>query len=284
MLVPNKLIGVDFTSTPSKRKSITVAFGHLQADQVVLERLQAFTDWPSFTQLLMRPEPWLGGFDFPFGLPRELVVALNWPTTWAKLIEHVQTLERSQLREQFKQFCAARPVGNKFAHRATDIPAGSSPSMKWVNPPVAYMFHEGAPRLLQAGVLIPGLHKGTPSSGSIAFEAYPGFIARSITKASYKSDDKNKQTAARESERVNIVKALRLGEHVLQLPVQLTKEQSNLLIQDPGADWLDATICLVQAAWAAKQAADHPQLSRHLPKRYGLPLDLDSLEGWIVGV
>ncbi len=32
--------------------------------------------------------------------------------------------------------------------------------MKWVNPPVAYMLHAGVPRLLRAGVHLPGLHAG----------------------------------------------------------------------------------------------------------------------------
>ena len=34
--------------------------------------------------------------------------------------------------------------------------------MKWVNPPVVLMLHAGAPRLLAAGVTIPGLCRGDP--------------------------------------------------------------------------------------------------------------------------
>ena len=60
----------------------------------------------------------------------------------------VITLTRAEIRETFAAFCAARPVGGKFAHRATDAPACSSPSMKWVNPPVAFMLHAGVPPLL----------------------------------------------------------------------------------------------------------------------------------------
>jgi hypothetical protein len=284
MLVPTSLIGVDFTSTPSKRKAITVAYGSLKSGRVVLEQLDVLTNWPSFMQLLTRPDPWLGGFDFPFGLPRELVTALDWPQTWPELVTHAAALQRNQLRVLFKRFCDSRPAGHKFAHRATDRPAGSSPSMKWVNPPVAYMFHEGAPRLLAAGVLIPGLHLGLNPRGSVALEAYPGFVARSVTTASYKSDDKSKQTVAREFERGKLVNALRSGQHVLKLPVLMTESHAAQLIEEPGADLLDATICLVQAAWAAKQAAGQPQLPRDAPQRYGLPLDLDSLEGWIIGV
>jgi hypothetical protein len=46
---------------------------------------------------------------------------------------------------RFAAFCAcAACAGGKFAHRACDRPAGLQPqSMKWVNPPVAYMLHAG---------------------------------------------------------------------------------------------------------------------------------------------
>src|SRR5690606_3884607 len=105
------------------------------------------------------------------------------------------------------------PAGNKFAHRATDLPAGSSSPMKWVNPPVAYMLHAGAPRLIAAGLTVYSLHAGDPQR--IALEAYPGLIARSITRASYKSDTKAKQTAARRTARRQIVEALEQGHYRL---------------------------------------------------------------------
>jgi hypothetical protein len=43
------------------------------------------------------------------------------------------------------------------------------------------------------------------------------------------------------------------------------------LADDPGADHLDALLCAVQAAWAW----------RCRDAGYGLPADLDPLEGWI---
>lgn len=50
--------------------------------------------------------------------------------------------------------------------------------MKWVNPPVAFMLHAGVPRLLAAGVDLPGLHAG--DRGRVALEAYPGLLAREL--------------------------------------------------------------------------------------------------------
>ncbi|MFZ6766343.1 DUF429 domain-containing protein [Undibacterium sp. Di26W] len=264
-----KLHGVDFTSAPTRRKCITIASGILHADQLQLQTLTSQPDFAAFETWLRQPGPWLAGFDLPFSLPRELVEYLCWPTDWPGLMRHLQSLSRTDVRLQFKAFCDARAVGNKFAHRATDIPAGSSPSMKWVNPPVAYMLHAGAPRLLDAGVSIPGMHVGDPQR--IALEAYPGMVARSITKASYKSDDKAKQTPERRQARVQIVEALEAGNTPWKIKLDLGSFR-NELIDDGSADLLDAVLCMLLAAWAWQR---HEQ-------NYGLPA-FDALEGWIVG-
>jgi Protein of unknown function (DUF429) len=274
--VNSPLIGVDFTSTPSRRKAITVAHGYLRADGTVqLDRIDCLHDWPSFEALLNErgdaSNPTIGAFDLPFGLPRELVKTLGWPDQWPLLITHCATFSRAQLRDAFKSFCDARPVGNKFAHRATDGPAGSSPSMKWVNPPVAYMFHEGAQRILTANWTVPFMHLGR--TDAIALEAYPGLLARSITNQSYKSDDKIKQTPQRKLQRELIVNALLKGEHFTKNALRASDQLVRQMIQEPGADLLDAVLCLMQAGWAAQR--------RH--NRFGLPKTFDLLEGWIVG-
>lgn len=269
--------GVDFSSAPSVRKPITVARARLlQPEQAgarpVLEvrALLALSNWVSFEQFLATPGPWVGGFDFPFGLPRELIQQLEWPREWAELVTHFECLPREAIRERFRAFCAARPAGAKFAHRATDRPAGSSPSMKWVNPPVAWMFQMGAPRLLRAGLHLPGLLDGDRTR--VALEAYPGMLARSITRRSYKSDDPSRQDFSREQARREILVALQEGAHPLGVPVRCLPEVSARLADDPGADWLDALICAVQAAWAIQQGPG-----------WGLPASIDPLEGWIVG-
>ena len=139
------------------------------------------------------PREWVGGFDFPFGLPRELVEHLGWPLAMARLHRALRALTRADIRSTFAAFCDARPAGGKFANRAFDKLAGSSPSMKWVNPPVAYMLHAAVPLLLEAGVHIPGLHAGDEQR--VALEAYPGLLARElIGRRSYKADDKARQT------------------------------------------------------------------------------------------
>src|SRR5690606_7625052 len=142
------LLGCDFTSAPSRRKPITLAVGRHDRGRVVLDAVQTFDTLDAWGERLRAPGPWVGGFDLPFGLPRELAESLGWPTDWRDCMAHYGALSRASIREAFMAFCAARPAGGKFAHRATDAPARSSPSMKWVNPPVAYMLHAGVPRLI----------------------------------------------------------------------------------------------------------------------------------------
>jgi len=268
------LIGVDFSSAPSRRKPVVLALGRLQAGVLQLQDLQTFDTLPALGQWLAQPGDWVGGFDLPFGLPRELVQALGWPQDWAACMDHYARLDRAQIRAEFAAFCQARPKGGKFAHRATDGPAGSSPSMKWVNPPVAFMLHAGVPLLRQAGVHLPGLCEG--DRRRVALEAYPGLLAREVLgRRSYKSDDPARQDAARAAARAELVQALQDGLPRWGLRLSLTPAQAQALCEEPRGDALDALLCLWQAAWAAQQKAQgHPC--------WGLP-PFDPLEGWIVG-
>jgi hypothetical protein len=47
------------------------------------------------------------------------------------------------------------------------------------------------------------------------------------------------------------------------------------LVQDAAGDALDAVLCLVQAAWAQQRFEEGDP-------RYGLPANIDPLEGWIL--
>jgi len=279
------LLGCDFTSAPSRRKPITLALGRRQGSVVVLVDVLAFDTHAAWRGWLAQAasahgaDAWVGGFDLPFGLPRELVQTLGWPTDWLACMRHYASLSREDIRATFAAFCAARPVGAKFAHRATDGPAGSSPSMKWVNPPVAFMLHAGVPALIDAGVSLPGLHRADPSR--VALEAYPGYVARSVLGArSYKSDSKAKQTPDRLIARKDLLEALEQGRAPLLaavgLRLRVSHAQRDALVADASGDRIDAVLCLLQAAWGHRQHEQgHPQ--------WGLPA-CDGLEGWIVGV
>jgi hypothetical protein len=255
-----RIFGVDFTSAPRRAKPITVAVGSWSdsgLEILQIEKLQSFIE---FEEFLLRPGPWIGGFDFPFGLPKELVHDLGWPRDWRRLVGFCAALSRHEWRGILDGYRATRPAGRKYAHRKTDRPAGSSSPMKLVNPPVALMFHEGAPRLAEAGVHVPGLCDGDRSR--IALEAYPGLLARKIIgRVSYKNDSTAKQTPARRVAREKIVN---------NLPIRTGIRKQ--LIDDASGDSLDAVICAVQAAWGWQRRR----------RNFGLPRRVPACEGWIV--
>nr|WP_162583604.1 DUF429 domain-containing protein [Variovorax sp. PBS-H4] len=270
------LLGCDFSSAPSARKPIVLALGCAIPGGVKLQRLERFASLDTWRVWLAGQAAWIGAFDFPFGLPRELVAHLGWPMEWRALICHYAGLDRALIRETFAAYCAARPAGGKFAHRATDAPAGSSPSMKWVNPPVAFMLHAGVPRLLQAGAALPGLYAPCAAAERIALEGYPGLLARELLgRRSYKSDDAAFQTAARSEARADLLAALEGGATRLGLRLVVNGTERNQLLADARGDCIDAALCLMQAAWgAARRTSTGPG--------YGLPTTMDALEGWIV--
>jgi hypothetical protein len=272
------IAGCDFSSSPSRQKPIVFATGALQRERLQLTQLERVESLDGFSDWLREDRPWVCAFDFPFGLPRELVQTLGWPGQWLACMQHYASLSRAEIRSTFAAFCDARPVGGKFAHRVTDVPAGSSSSMKWVNPPVAYMLHAGVPRLLDAGVTLPGLGDASAGSPRIALEGYPGLLARELLgtpQRSYKNDTKALQTPERLIARKDMLTALENGQTRLGLRLKLTHAQRDRLIDDASGDSLDAVLCLMQAAWACQQhAAGHP--------RYGLPAQVDPLEGWII--
>jgi hypothetical protein len=270
------VIGVDFTSAPSRRKPLTVAIGSWRAIRprpaYELDEIRPLTSLDDFGRLLTEPGRWVGGFDLPFSQPRSLIEHEGWPTEWPKFVRFYCDQPRASLREVFRHWCDARPVGDKFAWRKTDRPAGSSPAMRWANPPVAWMMHAGIGRMLAADLAFPA-HRHTPhGGGKVALEAYPGFTARMVCRRSYKSDTAAKQTPDRRANRQAILGALVNGRAGLNISLVISATWRRRLVADGSGDLLDAVICGLQAAHAAA-----------LPG-YGFPRQVDPLEGWIASV
>ena len=276
--------GVDFTSAPTARKPITVAVGRLverrRAARYVVEAIRGLESLEAFSAMLREPGPWVGGFDLPFAQPRSLIEHEGWPTAWPAFVDFFCRRPRQRLRRTFKRWCDARPAGDKFAWRATDKPAGSSPAMRWANPPVAWMMHAGIGRMLAAGLSFPAhdhprcirSRRRLGGSSRVAFEAYPGFTARRVTRLSYKSDTVAKQTADRRDRRRAILRALETGDAGLEVSAEIPAVWRRRIVADGAGDLLDAVICGLQACHALRAP------------RLGLPAALDPLEGWITSV
>jgi hypothetical protein len=270
------LFGVDFTSAPSRRKAITIARSRLADNLLSVDTIDAITSFSGFEQFLATPGSWLGAFDFPFGLPRELVVTLGWPDHWPELIEHVAALPRAMFADALNGVRESRPIGNRYIARRGDGAAGSSSPMKLVNPPVGLMFYEGAQRLLRAGIsVVPCAANGDTR---VAVEAYPGYLARQLTSASYKKDGPEGRSPARRQARQTIIDALTRGVAATAgLRVDWPRTVREQCLDDGSGDCLDAVLCAIQAAIAQRRAdAGDP--------RFGIPAEADPLEGWIATV
>ena len=264
------LLGVDFTSAPSRRKPITVARGRRQGSVLRFDRLDVCTDFTAFEAALAEPGPWLGAFDFPFGLPRAFVEHLALGASARAVMGELR--QRCATRMDFRALVDVwgntRPTGQRLLHRRTD---GAMPGISSTSPlqtryvPVGFMYFEGLSRLLAAGLSLPGLHAG--DEARVGLEGYPGWLAfELIGNRSYKNQDSADRLIARK----DIVDALEQGRTRLGLRLKLTHAQRESLVDDASGDRLDAVLCLVQAAWAAGQPG------------YGMPSDLDPVEGWIV--
>lgn len=260
--------GIDFTSSPSRRKAITCVRARLEGSNLAFEELLHWPDFDSFESLLAAPGPWVAGIDFPFGQARQLVDGIGWPGAWAGYVREVASLDRHGFREALENYKRDRPPGDKHHKRACDVLTRSQSPQTLYGTPVGLMFYEGAPRLLQSGVHLPYHHDGDPSR--TVLEAYPGVAARRlIGTASYKNDSPRKQTDEQQRARQQLFAGLtgEAGQRLYGLSIDAPPR----LADDPGADDLDALICAVQAAWGYRQAGDN----------FGAPDNLDRLEGWI---
>lgn len=263
------LIGVDFTSAPTRRKPITVARGQVAGGVLRLDRLDLCPTFPAFEAVLAEPGPWLGAFDFPFGLPRAFVDALTLGSTCAEVVALVHA--RCDSRMAWRALVDAWGEGqsqrlpHRLTDRALDGTASTSPlQTRYV--PVGFMWFEGVSRLLAAGLNLPGLHTGDPER--VALEGYPGALAHAlIGRRSYKNRDEPDRLIARK----DLVDALEQGRADGAPRLKLSHAMRDALVADASGDCLDAALCLVQAAWAMARPG------------YGLPATVDPVEGWIIG-
>ena len=267
---PALLAGIDFSCNPSRRKPVTVALGHLSGSVLTLTRLDAHDSLDALSAWLVAPRPWLGAFDFPFGLPRRFIEAHALGASCDEVIRTVRA--RCSTRMQWRRFIDAwgntQPAGARLLHRRTDI---ALPGLRSTSPlqtryvPVGFMYYEGVALLVDADVTLPQMRRGDPTR--VAVEGYPGLLAfELIGRRSYKNQDEPDRLIARKE----ILEALEQGRTRLGLRVRLSHAQRDHVIADASGDRLDAVLCLVQAAWASTRPG------------HGLPGGIDPLEGWIV--
>ena len=263
-----KILGIDFTSSPKRRKPITCLNCTFSDSVLHAGNLEEWASFSEFEQVLIRSGPWIAGIDFPFGQSRTFIENIGWPRNWRDYVMYAKSLGRDGFRDALDAYRQPREMGDKEHKRNTDVAAGSISPQKLYGVPVGLMFFEGAPRLVEAGVTIPHLQHGDPER--IVVEAYPGVLARQLIKRrSYKQDKKNKQTVEQRKARLDLMTGLSSGDIRTRYGIKI--KTPVWLCEDPTGDHLDALLCAIQAAWAWQNRAS----------RYGAPLSVDTLEGWI---
>lgn len=265
------IFGLDFTSAPSARKPITCAQGVLSGATLTIQACQPLTSLAAFATFLESPGPWLAACDFPFGLPRELLLALDWPLEWSAYVRLVSSLSMPEFVDLLSGYGAGQPAGHKLLKREADQLAGARSPMMWFRVPVAKMFFTGAPRLLAAPISV--LPCRPLSVDRIVLEGYPALVARKlIDKQSYKNDGGSASLDEVQFQaRKRLITALTAATFSALYDVMVVLEPGigELLLQDRTGDYLDAVLCAAQVAWAYHQP------------NYGIPGGHE-LDGWIV--
>lgn len=263
-----KIYGIDFTSSPSRKKPITCLECVLEGMHLTAGTLAEWSNFEGFEARLREPGPWIAGIDFPFGQARRFIETIDWPRSWQGYVRHAASLARNGFVDTLNEYRSTREPGDKEHRRETDKRAGSISPQKLYGVPVAKMFFEGAPRLIEAGSTVPGLQEGDPNR--IVVEAYPGVLARYlIGKTSYKHDAAAKQTPTLHDARMEIMRAIQGGALETHYGISVTAPSS--LADDPTGDRLDAMLCAIQAAWAWTKRKE----------KFGEPEHTDHMEGWI---
>ncbi len=267
--------GLDFTSSPARRKPITCAYCELNDTVLTVKSCLKLTSFSEFEAFLRSNGPWLAAFDFPFGQPRKLIANLGWPQNWQDYVGIIAAMSKADFENTLLSYRASRAPGDKLHLRATDQLVGAISPMMLHRVPVGKMFFQGATRLFNSPLSI--LPCRPTADNRIAVEGYPALLARKLVgKRSYKSDERGQQTIDREIARREIVQGLRSDCTVdlYGLSVRMTQEMAEMLVQDGMGDMLDAVLCAIQAGWA--------YIARE--KGYGIPSGCDGNEGWIVDV
>ncbi|MEN8615455.1 hypothetical protein ABFB09_09350 [Dehalogenimonas sp. THU2] len=268
-----KIFGADFTSAPRHAKPITVAEAELRGETLEFVGQQSLSNAQELLDFLNAPGAWIGAFDFPFGLPRELVTDSHWPQDWVGYVDTIHKMGKAHFENHIRGYRSQKTGKNRLC-RETDKKARSRSPMQLDFIPVGKMFFFGAPILLRSNCTIVPFRDGTPNAG-IVVEGYPKLVAEeAVGKLRYKSESPSVDSRILHDIRNSILIWLTSHEVLKSygFKVQIDRAHFNECLSDGKGDKLDALLCTLQAAWAWSRRSH----------QYGIPNDCDLLEGWII--
>lgn len=312
-----RIYGLDFTSNPTPRKRITLAkclldthVHTLTVESLVPLNAADDGDFSGFENWLNDEgtygDKWVGGIDFPFGMPVAAVQYFQWlnagePESWEGVIDRIFATcpEIDDFRDKVESWkkCGRDPENEKrvFLPRFTDTVsgfAGSSPSSPMkvstqCNPPVGRMLYRGANILRHSTVCVQPVRRN--ESSRVVIEAYPRLVADKVSPGIKYKDGGPALGDSREQ----ILAGLAADPRPYGLSVQFRCDEDRALcINDNTGDVIDSVLSAVQAAWSYTQelaAVKTEQQGVPRKQSYGVPeFSLSclrqqvSLEGWIV--
>ena len=266
-----KIFGLDFTSSPTPQKPITLAEGAVDRHSVTITRLGLLPSFQEFESFLASGGRWIAAMDFPFGQPERMVKELVWPPAWKDYVELVGSMKREDFGAILEQFRSVHSRGSKQLLRTADRRANALSPMMWYGVPLARMFFEGAPRLLRSDLSILPCRAG--SCLRIAVEGYPALVARKfLGRVRYK--DHRTQATEGPMLRRRLLQLLcsREARRQYGLDFGLNPGIADECVWDDRGDKLDAVLCALQAAWAYSRRRFS----------FGIPHCCNPNEGWIV--
>lgn len=266
-----RIYGLDFTSTPHDAKPIVCAACLLDGDVLRVHCLVSLASFDTFDNFLSSEGPWVAAIDFPFGQPRKLLEGLGWPMCWEAYVEQGAALGMQAFERLMGEYGAVRRKGRERHQRTVDRRAESRDPIRLDRTPVGRMFLRGAPHLLRSPACI--LPCRPNEDDRVVLEAYPSLVARrAIGRRPYKRDDSN--GGPLEEARRDLMNQLRSKALRSHYGLMLAIDNSMIeeIVAEPSGDSLDAVLCALQAAWS---------WSEH-ERGWGIPVQADPLEGWIV--
>ncbi len=251
-----RIVGVDFTAAPSKRKPIVLASGALEGSRVTRVHLATLEKSLAFEYFLQERGFLRIGIDAPLSMPLEFLSSLGL-ASWEEGIEWVAKSDKKTYSAAIRQYANAHPAGQKEPKRACDRLHMAASPLKLFNPGVGWMHYALAYRLcLLKGHVLPF---STDTGTGAIVEVYPSVFAKKrIGNASYKNDPA--EDPDRVTRRGILVNAL----HEF---LEITPEIEARAIADSQGDVLDALIALAQTAFSLDEVATQPSAQ----------------EGWIYG-
>ncbi|WP_290871189.1 DUF429 domain-containing protein [Aquabacterium sp.] len=312
------LLGLDFTSAPSARKPLTLAFGRRAGAVLRLDRVDELATHAELEALIATGHigPLQGGFvmgcDFPFGLPRPFVEALTQhgpgvlPTLLRAPLDSASQAnpchsEAQRLSQALHTHCGDRagfqrlvdgwgsdaehgwqpdrPPGSKLIHRVCDR---AVPGLSSTSPLQTRYVPVG--KMYFEGLsrlLAAGLTLPGLHPGrpdAIALEAYPGLLAGEVLGKRSYKSDAKADTAATHN---RLIARMDLVDALEQ---GRTRLGLRLKLSPAQRDHLvaDAKGDRLDAVLCLLQAAWAQRRFEEGDARFGLPEGVDPVEGWIL--